>query len=174
MAEVNFYKSDGETGGASAIGGRSAVSWEASEYIEHHHGAVWYLLLGLLTAGLATAVYFLSSRDAFAGGIIVALGVIVGVFASQKPGLARYEITSSGLKVNDRLFLYQDYKSFSVIKEGTLLSLNLFPLKRFRPPVAAYFDPADEKKIVDAIGDRLPYEKKKLDTVERLARRLRL
>lgn len=167
------YKPDG--GAASARSRRrDTVSWEASEYIEHRHGAAWYLLLGLATAGLTVVVYFMSSRDTFAAGVIIALGIIVGVFAGHKPGVARYEVTATGLKVNDRLFRYQDYKSFAVIKEGAMASLNLLPLRRLKPPVTAFFDPADEKKIMDAIGDHLPYEPKKLDAIERMARRLRL
>ncbi|HET7529236.1 MAG TPA: hypothetical protein VFJ84_03360 [Candidatus Saccharimonadales bacterium] len=177
MSEDNTnwsYSPDGSEKASPPAGGQGAVSWEASEYIEHHHGPAWYLLLCLITAALAAAVYYLSSRDAFAGGLIIALGIIVGVFAGHKPGVIRYEITDGGLKVKDRLFRYQDYKSFAVINEGRLSSLNLLPLKRFMPPVSAYFDPADEKKIVEAIGDNLPYEPRKLDAVERLARRLRL
>jgi hypothetical protein len=42
------------------------------------------------------------------------------------------------------------------------------------PPVAAYFDPADEKKIMETAGNFLPYEDRQLDAIERLARRVRL
>ena len=61
-----------------------------------------------------------------------------------------------------------------MIDEGALSSVNLIPLKRFLPPVSAYYEDKDEKKITDALGDHLPYEPRKLDMVERLSRRLRL
>jgi len=174
MSEENTnwaYKPDGGDGSSH---GRSVLSWEASEYIDHPHGPGWYALLTVGTALLTVTVYLLSSRDAFAAGVIIALGIIVGIYAGYKPKVVRYEINSDGLKVNEKTFRYRDYKSFGVVKDGSLFSLNLFPLKRLKPPIAAFFDPADEKKIVEALGNYLPYEERKLDTVERLARRLRL
>jgi hypothetical protein len=150
------------------------VSWEASEFIEHHHGSGWYTLLVISTILLAVIDFFLSSRDIVASIIIIALGVVVGMFASHKPEVAKYEITNSGLKVNDKVYKYGDYKSFAVIDEGPLSSLNLIPLKRFLPPVSAYFEDKDEKKITDALGNYLPYEPRQLDGIERLSRRLRL
>ncbi len=149
------------------------VSWAASEYIEHHHGASWYGLLIMSTALLAAGVYIIT-KDIIATVTIAIVGVIVGVFAGHKPGQAQYEISDSGLSVNGKHYNYAAFKSFALVKEGALSSINLFPLKRFMPPVSAYFAPEDEKKIVDALGNYLPYEERKLDGIDRLSRRLRL
>jgi hypothetical protein len=151
-----------------------SVSWEAVEYIEHHHGASWYFLLAVVTAALAAVVYVISSKDVIATGIVAVLGVIVGIFASQKPATVKYEIGDAGLSFNGKLYKYGNYKSFSIISDGRLSSANLLPLKRFAPPLAAYFDPANEKKITKALGNHLPYEPRKLDSIDRLSRRLRL
>jgi hypothetical protein len=150
-----------------------SIAWEASEYIDHPHGLGWYLSLVAVTIGLTVIVY-LTSKDKIATGIIVIVGIIVGVFASHKPGQASYEITDNGLNVNSKTYKYSDFKSFAIIHEGALTSVNLLPLKRFMPAVSAYFDPADESKIMGALGSYLPYEERKLDAVERLSRRLRL
>ncbi|MGH7157140.1 MAG: hypothetical protein ACREGG_03465, partial [Candidatus Saccharimonadales bacterium] len=150
-----------------------SVSWEASEYIDHPHGAGWYTVLTLITAVLATVIY-IAAKDKIATGTIVVVGIIVGVFASHKPGQAKYEITNSGLIINGKIYSYGDFKSFSIIREGALSSVNLLPLKRFMPPVSAYFESGDEDKITDAIGNYLPYDDRKLDAIERLSRRLRL
>lgn len=150
------------------------VSWEAPEYIEHHHGAGWYTALLAVTLALATIVYFVSSRDLIATIIVLILGVIVGAFARYKPGIAKYEINSVGLSINGKTYRYGDYKSFAIIREGVLSSASLLPMKRFTPPVTAYFEPSEEKTMVAALGDYLPYEDRKLDAVERLSRRLRL
>jgi hypothetical protein len=150
-----------------------AVAWQGTEYIDAPHGTGWYMALILVTIALAALVY-LTSKDKIAAGIIVIVGFIVSVFAAQKPKLANYEVNDSGLSINGKIYSYNGYKSFVVVKEGDLSSINLFPLKRFMPPISAYFDPKDEAKIVQAIGNYLPYEDRKLDTVDRLARRLRL
>lgn len=153
---------------------QKSVSWEASEFIEHHHGAVWYATLAAATGVLAALILLLTSRDKLAAAIIVILGMIVGVFAGQKPRVVRYEITESGLRINDKLYGYGNFKSFSVMREGMLSSVNLFPLKRFMPPVSAFFEPNDEQKITSALGNYLPYEERKMDNIDRLSRRLRL
>ena len=150
-----------------------SISWQAAEFIEHHHPAGWYGGLFLITAAI-TALVYLTTKDYFATGTIVVVGIITGVFAGHKPAQVQYEISSSGLKINDRSYPYSSFKSFSVFQEGPLSSINLFPLKRFMPPVSAYFEPGDEKKVADAISNFLPYEERKLDAVDRLSRRLRL
>jgi len=149
------------------------VTWQAPEFIEHHHPASWYGALGLVTLALV-AVIFVTTRDYFAAGVMLVLGVIVGVFAGHKPSQATYDISRGGLSVNGKTYPFSSFKSFAVLREGPLSSINLFPLKRFMPPIAAYFEPADEQKIVDALGNYLPYEERKLDGIDRLSRRLRL
>jgi hypothetical protein len=150
-----------------------SVAWEALEFIDHPHGAGWYTTLALSTIVLAALVYLIS-KDLIATVIIVVVGVIVGVFAGQKPGQAKYEITDSGMSINGKNYNYKGYKSFAVIREGSLSSVNLFPLKRLTPPLSAYFEPQDEERIINALGNYLPYEDRKLDGIERLSRRLRL
>jgi hypothetical protein len=150
------------------------ISWEAPEFIEHHHSPGWYAALVVITLALAAGIFLLSSRDIAATAIVLVLGIIIGIFASHQPTITTYSISGAGLRVGQKLYKYSDYKSFSIASEDPLYSVNLTPLKRLSPPVAAYFNPADQKKIVNALGEYLPYEKRGLDAVDRLARRLRL
>ncbi len=166
-------QSDGSAPAPARRGALQTVSWEAPQFIEHQHGAQWYLSLIVITAGLAALVY-LVARDYIATGTIAVVGVIVGIFAGHKPQTVRYEINDSGLAIGEKRYKYSDYKSFAVISEGQLSSLNLFPLKRFMPPLTAYFEPSNEQAITDALGDHLPYEQRRLDAVDRLSRRLHL
>jgi hypothetical protein len=149
------------------------VSWQAPEFIEHPHPGSWYAGLTVITAALAAVVY-LTTKDIFATGTIMIMGIIVWVFAGHKPGLAQYELNNRGLSINGKLYPYSGYKSFTILREGDFSSVNLFPLKRFMPPISAYYGQADEQKITDALGDQLPYEERQMDGVDRLARRLRL
>jgi len=149
------------------------VAWQAPEFIEHPHPSSWYAALVVITAVLAAIVLF-STKDYFATATIVVMGIIVWVFAGHKPGMAEYEITNRGLNINGKHYPFSAYKSFTVLQEGDFNSVNLFPLKRFMPPISAYYKPADEQKITDALGNQLPYEERKMDGVDRLARRLRL
>lgn len=128
----------------------------------------------VLATALVAALVYIIAKDIFATVIIAVVGAIVWVFAGQKPGVAKYEVSSSGISVNGKLYAFGNYKSFTAMREGDLSSVNLFPLKRLMPPLSAYFDPKDEPKIIGAIGNYLPYENRKLDSIDRLTRRLRL
>lgn len=150
----------------------SVVTWEASEYIEHERNAGWYVLLAIITAGLATGIYFLT-KDIFATVIIAVVGIIVGVFAGRKPRQMEYELSSSGLRIGEKSYPYGLFRTFSVIKDGAINSVNLTPIKRFMPPISAYFAPKDEERITKMLGNYLPYEERKLDNIDRLSRRLR-
>jgi hypothetical protein len=150
-----------------------SVSWEAPEFIEHRHGPGWYLALVISTLAFAFFIYVIT-KDIIATAIIIIVGIILWIFAGQKPGLAKYEIDDRGITINGKLYNYGDYKSFALISEGVLSSVNLFPLKRFMPPLSAYFEPEDEAKIKNVLGEYLPYENRQLENIERLSRRLRL
>ena len=182
----DFYKPSGGTAVADApapqpaSGGSSSrpprkdnFSWTASEYIDHNRGASWYLLLTLATAALAIILYLLT-KEYFAAGTIIAVGVIVGFYARQKPRNVNYELSESGLRVGEKLYNYSLFKSFSLIKDGMLNSIQLTPLKRFMPPISAFYDAADEEKITDILGEHLPFEDTKQNGIDRLSRRLKL
>jgi len=149
-----------------------SVTWTASEYIHHDRGAGWYLVLLIGTVGLAAVVYFLT-KDYFATGTIIVLGIIVAIFAGRKPNQLTYELTSSSIKVGQKTYTYNLFKSFAIIREGTLNSISLIPIKRFMPPVTAYFADADEERITKELGSHLPYEERKADSIDKLSRRLR-
>ncbi len=173
VAEAPMAERPQQGGGASKPPKDTAFSWTASEYIEHERSAGWYLMLLLGTVLLAGAVYLLT-KEYFAAGIIAVLGVIVGIYARQKPRQMTYELNESAIRVGEKSYGYGLFKSFSLIKEGGLNSIQLLPLKRFMPPISAYYDGADEEKITDILGEHLPYEDARPDRVSNISRRLKL
>ena len=152
--------------------GDKPVSWTASEYIDHDNGLSWYGLLLLTTVAVATAIYFLT-KDYWATGTILILGIIVGIAAARRPEQIVYELSSTGIKIGEKFYSFRSYRSFYIVKEGALHSISLMPLKKFTPALSIYFDPADEDKIIKKLSDRLPFEEHKMDAVEKISRRLR-
>lgn len=151
---------------------RSSMVWTASEYIEHQHSLGWYLMLLLVTAAIA-AVAYLVTKDYFSVGITVMVGIIVATSAGRKPREIKYELTAQGIHVGAKFYKYSRFKSFSIIHEGSINSVEFTPLKKLMLPVAAFFGPGDEERIMDIIGQHLPYEERKMDSVDRLSRKLR-
>ena len=149
-----------------------AVTWTAAEYIEHDRSSSWYVILVAATLILSAVTYFIT-KDYFATGVMMVLGFIVGFSASHKPRQLEYEISDSGLRIGAKTYPYNQFKSFSVIQEGALSSINLVPIKRLMPMITAYFAPGDQERIVSALGNQLPYEERQMGKVDRLSRRLR-
>lgn len=159
-------------GGAKPPSSNSSMSWTATEYIEHERGASWYLLLIVVTAALAGLAYLIS-KDYFAIGVIVALGIIVAIAVGRKPRELQYQLDNQGILVGDKSYNYSEFKSFTIIHDGAVSHVELVPLKKLMLPVTAYFGPGDEERIMDIIGQHLPYEQRQMAAIDRLSRKLR-
>lgn len=154
-------------------GATGLVSWEASEYVEHEKSAGWYALLLVGSVVVAAAIYFLTKGDVFATAIVVIATVLFGVVAARKPRILRYEIDSQGIAIGDKHYGFTEFKTFSLVADTAIHSVQLLPLKRFMPPISIYFPPSDEEKVVQALGSYLPYEDRGRDSFDRLMGRIR-
>ncbi len=156
----------------SSASSPDAVTWTASEYIDHEQGPRWYAGLFGGAVVLAALMYLLT-KDMFRAGVVIVVAIIAGVAAARKPQQIPYEISSRCIKIDKKTYGFRVFKSFSIINDGGMNSISLLPLKRFMPRLSLFYDPADEEKIVDILSDRLPYEEHKIDQIERLSRYLR-
>lgn len=148
------------------------IEWTASEFVEHQKSAGWF---GLLAAGsivLAAAIYIVS-EDVVSTAVIVILGIVVGIFANQKPRSLAYRIDSNGISIGEKHYDYQSFKSFSVGHEQAMSFISLMSVKRFMPPISIHYSPQDEEKIVQTLSDYLPFEEHKPDIVDRLSKKFR-
>jgi hypothetical protein len=148
------------------------VEWTASEYVAHEKSTSWYLML---FAGSAVAVLlvFLVSRDILASIVVLLASTTISVYAGRKPSINRYVVNENGIQIQDKQYLYRDFKSFSVVEEGAIDSVWLKPIKKFSPVVVMYFSPEDEQKIIDVIANFLPHEERELDAIDRLSKKIR-
>jgi hypothetical protein len=171
------YKSGGETGPEESAEDSSAVKaeeirWSAKEFIEHDRGAGWYVACILGSVLLAVVIYFIT-KDYFAAGATVIVGVIAAVHASNKPKELGYELTKKAIKVGEKSYGYGLFKSFSIAHEGAHTSIVLEPIKRFMPPMSIYFPPEAEKQITNLIGNYIPLQEHQPSVTDRLVHRLR-
>jgi hypothetical protein len=129
----------------------------------------------MLFAGSAVAVLlvFLVSRDILASIVVLLASTTISVYAGRKPSINRYVVNENGIQIQDKQYLYRDFKSFSVVEEGAIDSVWLKPIKKFSPVVVMYFSPEDEQKIIDVIANFLPHEERELDAIDRLSKKIR-
>lgn len=155
------------------VSSQTFVSWTASEFIAYQKDAGWYIKAFLALVVIAGLSYFITSGDiASVIIIVIVLGVFIS-FASRQPRTLTYEVTNKGLQVGEKLYAYNTLKSFAVIDEGNINSIDLIPLKRFMPAVSIYFDPKDETAIVQALGEFLPKEDRQQAPIDKFMHKIR-
>ncbi len=149
------------------------IRWQAKEHLEHDKNASWFLGLAGITVLLMALSIFLMRSWSFTV-LIAVMAVAVVVYAKRPPRIIDYMLGKKGLHVNDRLYLYNEFKAFGIIKDVDQYFVLLIPTKRFAPGVSVYFPEEVGEQIVDTLGSRLPMQEYKLDFIDRLVRKLRL
>lgn len=149
-----------------------AVSWSASEFIDHNKNAGWYLILAM-GGGALTAVVYLATKDIITSAALVIATASFAIFASRKPRTLNYSLNSTGITVGQKLYPYTNFKSFSIKEEGAIASIDLMPLQRFMPGLTLYCPPDQEDKIIDALINYLPHEEHNPDMVDRFMHKIR-
>jgi hypothetical protein len=165
------YSSEGQPD-AQPMPDIPTVSWSASEYIEHEKAATWFLGLGVIAVLLA-AIIFLITHDVVTTGAIILAAGLFGVAGARKPRTLDYQLDTVGVHIGSKTYGYNNFKSFSVIEEGALSSVQLLPLKRFMPPISLYYPPDQEDQILGVLGSYLPHEIHSHDPIDRLMRKVR-
>lgn len=150
------------------------VNWSAQEYIHMEKGGGWFAIFILVVLALiATDIFILRSWTFSALVIVMAVAIII--YSRRPPRTLHYVLSGSqGLYVGERLYHFDEFKAFGMIRDGDHYSIMLIPRKRFSPGVSVYFPEEAGEQIVDILGQRLPMENLKLDAIDVIVRKLRL
>jgi len=172
---TNWQFSAGEAPGAPTQTYQESlnpVSWTASEYIAHNKGAAWFAGLGAALL-VFIIIVFIISRDVLTSVMLAVAGITFGVFAARQPRTLQYTIDSHGIKIGEKSYPYNEFKSFDITEDGQLPAILLMPLKRFLPPITVFYDQNEEEAILGALSNYLPHQEHQPDAVDRLMRRIR-
>ena len=150
------------------------VTWTAQEYVHLDKSPIWFVLFVIVVLGLISVDVFLLKSYTFSALVIV-MAVAVVIYSRRPPKTLTYALSiKQGLYVGERLYHFEDFKAFGVIRDGEHHSIMLIPTKRFAPGVSVYFPEEFGEQIVDILGKRLPMEELHLDIIDILVRKLRL
>lgn len=148
------------------------VSWVAAEFIGHEKNAQWFIGLGVVSVIIIAAVFFIT-RD-ITSVIVLGLGaVVLGVVAGRSPKEQQYNIYFNGFSIGAKRYTFGQFRSFSVVEEGGMLSAMFIPLKRFAPMTTIYFPPQLEEEVLAILDQSLPYQEYRHDSIDRLMKRVR-
>ncbi len=148
------------------------ISWTASEFIAHEKNGSWFAML-IAGAIILGAAVFIITKEWFSLVAIAVLAAAIGVFGAVKPRELRYSLAQDGITVGEKHFAYNVFRSFAVLDDGALVSIQLLPQKRFMVPISVYLDPAQADDIIDTLGEYLPFEHRERDLTDRLSSRFR-
>jgi len=86
------------------------IEWTASEYEERERSGDWFWALGIavFAASAAATIY----GNYFFAALIILSGGLLGYLAIKKPDLIHYELNEAGVKIESRLYPYENIKSF--------------------------------------------------------------
>jgi hypothetical protein len=88
------------------------LNWSALEYEEKERSVDWFWALGIIivTSSVAAIIF----NDYFFAALLIIAGLLLGFFAIKKPDMIYYELNDKGLKVGNRIYPYENIKSFWV------------------------------------------------------------
>jgi len=101
------------------------LSWTAPEYEEKERSPDWFWALGIIFATSSIAAIIFGNY--FFAALLVLSGLLLGFFAVKKPDVVAYEINAQGLKIRNRLYPYENIKSFWV-QLGASPETNIKPI----------------------------------------------
>lgn len=148
-----------------------SISWEASEYVHYKKDVLWYVGFAFVMAVLIALAIWIGALTFIA--LVIVMGLAVVVISKRPPRVLHYSLDAMGIKIDERFYGLDEFKSFSINSEGAFYSIMLIPVKRFMPAITLYFEEKDGEKIVDILGARLPMQHIEPDFVDRLFRQLR-
>ena len=151
--------------------GTDSISWSASEFMHHEKSSGWYIVVALVFIVLAAVIYFLT-KEIFSAAAIILIAIAFAVFGALKPKVLEYSIGPDGIQAGAKRFSYEEFRSFAVITEGVLPSIQLLPHKRFALAITMYCDPEQAEKIIEILGEYLPFEHRDRDFTDKLASKI--
>ena len=114
--------------------GDKKLTWSALEYEEKERGADWFWALGVIVVAGSVASFIYGNN--FFGLLLIIGGILLGVFAIKKPDMVSYELNEKGLKIRNRLFPYENIKSFWVKRVGEKSALFIRSERLFMPIIS--------------------------------------
>lgn len=149
------------------------IRWQALEYMQHQHEPIWYVGFGATVLILIAVAIFVFKSPTFAV-LVPVMAVALALYVRRPPATIDYTVSRKGIHVNDRLCTFDQFKSFSVVRQETTNHVVLIPRKRFQLGQNIYFPTEIGEKLVDMLAARLPMKEASPDIIDKLLAKLRL
>lgn len=130
------------------------LTWQTSEPPQASRPHSWYIIMGLIAAGIIIAAILTKTWIFIPLGILVPIALTM--YGSKGPGSHSYVLESFGVKVDAKSFPYDDFKAFFVIEDKGQAVFELIPLQRLGQLVTLHAGPEQADDVSDILSSVLP------------------
>jgi hypothetical protein len=149
------------------------IRWQSTEYLHQELPAFRYVMLGILTVVLMLIAYFVIKSISFTILLPVMAATLV-MYVRRPPTSNDYTVSRKGIHINDKLYTYDQFRSFGIADYQGHHSVVLVPRKRFQLGQTLYFPDEVGETLVDMLAERLPMKTVAPDAIDKLLARLHL
>lgn len=152
------------------------ANWQARDLLIGEKNQMWYVYFALIVAVLVAGAWLIGGVDSwsFIAVIVVSAAAILMTRSAKHSQIINYALSTRGVYIGNDFYPYENFKAFGILREKQTFSILLMPKKRFSPSVSIYFSQENGEKITDILGARLPMSEVKLDTIDRIIRKINL
>jgi len=149
--------------------------WQAPEFVSTQKPLGWFVGVWMFFAGLIALSIWLQSGYTMIITIVllVLTPLSTSIWAVRKPKTLIYKITNYGVEVENKQYLYDDFRAFYEYKDYNQPTLDLIPAKRFGTLVSMPLATPDANEIKSTISQMVPIIEHDEDMIDKLFRRLR-
>jgi hypothetical protein len=130
------------------------IEWETESFETHQRGWSWYVLvIVILLAALAYTIYL---HRWVLTGVTVMVGVVLYLSGRLRSERIKCRIDGQGIAVGERVFPYEQLKTFWISQSASQLKLNLITTFRFMPVISVMITAELMDRLRQTLGGKLP------------------
>lgn len=133
------------------------VSWEAPARPYKKRNREYYTTIGSIVFLLAVILLLL--KEFLLIGVIIAIGFLSYALASIPPENTTHQITTKGIRTENRLFEWNILRLFWIEKKWDTELLMIATSLPLPSHIMMVIDPQKRSKILESLGERLTLEK---------------
>jgi len=135
---------------------KTSLVWRAAQFHNPRRGALWSI--GVVAVCLILAGVFFVIKSYLAALGMVLLPVVIFQLARTSPKIIEFKLTPEGIKINDQLLSYQNFKSFWITETPLGSTLNFEPRKVWRSFTTINLSNFKPERAADYLAHFLPEE----------------
>jgi hypothetical protein len=152
---------------------KALYEWQAGEFTTNEVGSFgWWGVGGFLVLAAAWTIWM---KQWMGLAVVIMIGVMVWLVRGMKPRKFDHQLTEVGVKVGSRVYPYNTLKSFWIVLDTNVRTVNLLPDKKFGFLLTLQLGDANVDKVRETLAKFLPEDASRgEDTVDKIGRFFRL